>query len=175
VPVPAGLPVRIVIPDLQIDAQVVEMGWVSNGSQSEWDMSVLKKAVGHHVNSAALGVPGNVVISGHNNIYSAEFKPISQSWPPEQGQWQRIDDFTDRSDVLNGLVIHLYNAAGQQFDYTIREFYRLKDTGVSLEQRVKNAHFMQPTADARLTLVTCWPVWSNTHRLIVVAKPAGQP
>jgi len=174
VPAPAGVPVRIVIPALKIDAKVVEMGWTTNGSQSEWDMSVLKEAVGHHINSAPLGVPGNVVISGHNNIYGAEFKPVSQSWPTEPGQWQRVDDFTDRSDILNGLVIHLYNAAGQQFDYTIEEFYRLKDTGVPLEQRVKNASFMQPTSDARLTLVTCWPVWSNTHRLIVVARP-GTP
>jgi sortase (surface protein transpeptidase) len=29
---------------------------------------------------------------------------------------------------------------------------------------------MQSTDDERLTLVTCWPADSNTHRLIIVAR-----
>ena len=28
-----------------------------------------------------------------------------------------------------------------------------------------------PTTDERITLITCWPYTSNTHRLIIVAKP----
>ncbi len=173
-PVSAGLPVRIVIPDLEIAAPVVEMGWqvveTANGPQSEWDMDALKGAVGHHINSAPLGVPGNIVISGHNNIYGREFEPISLAWDDDNRT--RVDDLTDSSDILNGRTIQLFDAAGQQFDYTIRAFYRLHDTGVSLAQRIENARFMQPTTDPRLTLVTCWPPWGNTHRLIVVARRA---
>jgi len=174
-PVSVGPPVRIVIPDLEIAAPVVEMGWqvveTANGPQSEWDMDALKGAVGHHINSAELGEPGNIVISGHNNIFGREFEAISMAWDDDSRA--RVDDYTDSSDILNGRTIQLYNAAGQQFDYTITAFYRLRDTGVSLAQRIENARFMQPTADRQLTLVTCWPPWNNTHRLIVVAQPAG--
>ena len=33
--------------------------------------------------------------------------------------------------------------------------------------------WVQPPENARLTLVTCWPSTSNTHRLIVVAVPVS--
>jgi sortase A len=174
-----GPPVRIVIPDpaIKIDAPVVEMGWevvqTADGPQSEW--VIPKNEAGHHINSAQLGQVGNVVISGHNNLYGRVFEAISLAWPNEPSAIQRVDDFTERSDILNGRIVQLYNAAGQRFDFKITEFYRLKDTGVSSAQRIANARFMQPTDDARLTLVTCWPIWSNTHRLVVVAKPVNQP
>ena len=39
--------------------------------------------------------------------------------------------------------------------------------------RRANAQWIAPTDDERLTLVTCWPYISNTHRLIIVAKPVS--
>ncbi len=170
-PVPV-LPVRIVIPDLELDAGVVEMGWdvvnTAAGPQSEW--VIPKNEAGHHINSAALNRPGNIVISGHNNIEGKVFEAISLAWDDKTKT--RVDDFTDRSEILKGRTIRLYDSAGKAFEYTISDFFRLKDTGVSLAQRIQNARFMAPTDDSRLTLVTCWPPWSNTHRLIVVAVPS---
>jgi sortase A len=173
-PAPAGPPVRVVIPDLHLDAKVVEMGWqvvqTAGGPQSEW--VIPQNEAGHHIDSVQLNTRGNVVISGHNNIYGRVFQPISQAWD-EDGK-TRIDDVTDRSDILDGQTVQLFNTAGERFDYTITAFYRLKDTGVSTEQRIMNARFIQPTTDPQLTLVTCWPPQSNTHRLVVIARPAGQ-
>ncbi len=40
-----------------------------------------------------------------------------------------------------------------------------------LEIRKANAEWIAPTTNERLTLVTCWPKRSNTHRLIIVAEP----
>lgn len=174
----AGDPVRIVIPDLKIDARVVPMGWAAvqtvSGPQSEW--VIPKNEAGHHINSASLGEPGNVVISGHNNIYGRVFENISWAWDAcDASRTTRSDQYTEQCSVLNGRIIQLFNAAGQRFDYTITDFYRLQDTGVSLEQRTKNARFMDPTTEPRLTLVTCWPMTSNTHRLIVLARPVVKP
>jgi sortase A len=44
-----------------------------------------------------------------------------------------------------------------------------------LSVRRKNAQWIMPTGDERLTLVTCWPYeWpGNSHRVIVVARPRG--
>ena len=46
----------------------------------------------------------------------------------------------------------------------------LLEVGASEEQRLANARYIQPTSDARVTLVTCWPYYTNTHRVIVVGK-----
>ena len=75
-------PVRMTIPDLKIDATIVPMGWeviqTKDGPISQW--VIPKDAAGHHINSAGIGEPGNLVISGHNNIYGQVFKPISLAW-----------------------------------------------------------------------------------------------
>jgi len=166
------VPVRIVIPDLKLDAKVVEMGWqiinTAAGAQSDW--VIPKSAAGHHINSASLNETGNVVISGHNNIEGKVFEPVSLAW--DDRTKTTVDALTDRSESLKGRKIQLYNAAGKAFDYTISDFFRLKDSGVSQEDRLKNARFMDSTAERRLTLVTCWPPWNNTHRLVVIAVPA---
>ena len=146
------------------------MSWrvvqTANGPRSDW--VVPKNEAGHHINSAALDEMGNLVISGHNNIYGQVFRRVSLAWNDDQRT--KVDDFTDRSDVLTGRSIQLFDAAGRQFDYIVTDFYRLKDTGVSQEQRIANARFMQPAAEAQVTLITCWPPSSNTHRLVVIAK-----
>jgi hypothetical protein len=171
----ASPPVRLVFADpvIHIDTPVTEMGWTvvqtAAGPQTEW--VIPKNAAGHHIDSVELGQPGNLVISGHNNIYGRVFEPISLAWPTKA---TRVDDVTEKSDILNGRTIQLYNQAGQRFDYVVTDFLRLKDTGVPLARRIENARFMRPTDDTQLTLVTCWPPWSNTHRLIVIAKPAPQ-
>ena len=93
-------------------------------------------------------------------------------------------DLVPSSIDLAGAEVHLITRTGREYvldralrpveeryDYVITEFYRLKDTGVSLAQRVANARYMLPTADTRLTLITCWPPTNNTHRLVVIAVP----
>ena len=50
---------------------------------------------------------------------------------------------------------------------------KLEEAGMPLKVRQKNAQWIMPTGDERLTLVTCWPYeWpGNSHRVIVVARP----
>jgi sortase (surface protein transpeptidase) len=175
VPTPTAspeLPARLVIPDLKIDTEVVEMGWevinTASGAQSEW--IIPKNAAGHHINSATMDQSGNLVISGHNNIDGKVFEAISLAW--DDATRARVDDFTDRSDILTGRKIQLYTATGRPADYIITDFLRLRDSGVSIAQRMQNARFVAPTDESQLTLVTCWPPWSNTHRLVLIAKPS---
>jgi sortase (surface protein transpeptidase) len=39
-----------------------------------------------------------------------------------------------------------------------------------IDLRMSNAQWILPSEDHRLTLISCWPYESNTHRVIVVAK-----
>ena len=72
------------IPDLQIDTLVTDMGWTtvekSDGSTlAEW--KVPDNTAGWAVTSAEFGVPGNIVLSAHNNIFAMVFRNISLAWP----------------------------------------------------------------------------------------------
>ena len=175
--VAAELPVRITIPDLEIDAAVVEMGWkaaeVSGVRTSVWDLDAIKNGMaGHLLNSSLPGQPGNVVIAGHHNIEGEVFKNISLLWSDDDAEVQ-ADGVTYRSQLLDGRTITLSDAAGQEFTYIVDGMYKLPDRDVPQSQRLENGRFMAPTSDPTLTLVTCWPFSNNTHRIVVVAKLAG--
>jgi sortase (surface protein transpeptidase) len=40
-------------------------------------------------------------------------------------------------------------------------------------RRIANARVLLPTADAQVTVFTCWPPWNNTQRLVSIARPAA--
>jgi sortase A len=56
--------------------------------------------------------------------------------------------------------------------YVITEIIYRKDVGVPLADRLAAGQYLAPMPEERVTLVTCWPYGVDTHRLIVVAKPA---
>jgi len=149
-------PTRILAPSIGLDVKVVEMGWRAvrspNGLvSSEW--LVPAQAAGWHKNSAYPGYPGNTVLSGHNNIDGEVFRYISE--------------------LQSGDEIILF-AGDTSYRYQVEQRLILREQGVPLTTRLKNARWIAPTNDIRLTLVSCWPYTGNTHRVIVVAKPVGQ-
>jgi sortase A len=164
---------RIAIPDLGIDAPVVEVGWreveVQGRLQLQWEVASF--AAGHHSDSAMPGQAGNVVISGHHNIEGQVFKNISLSWSDNQAELLE-DGVTMRSRALDGRSVYLYGAAGEQFEYVFDGMYKMPDRYVSEAQRQRNARFIAPTTEPTLTLITCWPYSSNTHRIVAVARLA---
>jgi sortase (surface protein transpeptidase) len=86
---------------------------------------------------------------GHNNIYGSVFK--------------RLVELT-RGAKINILF------QGQQFEFTVTEVRILREAGATPEQKSATLRYFDPTPDTRLTLLSCWPETSNTHR-VVVAKP----
>lgn len=145
-------PIRLVIPAVNIDSKVVPVGWdivEQNGVQySIWH--VADYAVGWHETSARVGEPGNTVLAGHHNINGEVFR--------------------DLVNVEVGDTVELYTTDGV-FTYTVELKTIVKEKGEPLEVRQKNAEWIAPTTDERVTMVTCWPYTNNTHRVIVVAKP----
>lgn len=147
-------PVRVVAPAIDLDADVVPMSWEMVNSKgtmvSRW--VVPADAAGWHVNSAMPGQQENVVLSGHHNIEGKVFRYLV--------------------DLEPGDTVTLY-AGKDTYEYTVTEKYILKEEGMPLDVRQKNAQWIMPTGDDRLTLVTCWPYdWpGNSHRVIVVARP----
>jgi hypothetical protein len=168
-------PVRIRIPDLQIDAQVVRFGWservVDGVTIREWRQEDIAGGVaGHLANSARPGEGDNVVIAGHSNIEGRVFKNLSAAWDESSAEFVE-DGAYYRSSSLEGVSIYLHDARGRVFAYKVESMYKVAEAGVSEEQKQSNARFMRTTWRPTLTVITCWPPHSNTHRVIVVARP----
>ena len=150
------LPSRVVIPSIKVDTPVIELGWSTTKSASgaifsEWDVAAY--AAGWHKNSVLPDEPGNVVMSGHNNILGSVFRELDR--------------------LKRGDSIMVY-AGRRPFEYTVEEVLIVPERNASFEQRKANAQYIDPTAEDRLTLVSCWPRNDNSHRIIVIASPVAE-
>jgi len=145
-------PTRICIPKINVDADVVEVEYKmakENGeTMASW--KVADYAAGFHRGSAYPGHPGNTVIAGHNNIRGRVFRHLL--------------------DLLPGDNIYLY-VDKQEFHYVVTQRLLFKEKGMPWETRLKNAKWIQPTDDERLTLISCWPFIKPDHRVVIIAKP----
>jgi sortase A len=127
-------PSRVVIPSLGVDAPVVQGdGWEE-----------LKMGAGHHIGSANPGERGNMVISGHNDVYGEIFK--------------------DLGDLKLGDGVIVY-AGDTPYTYKVVAKRIVEPSEVSL---------LEATPDATLTLITCYPYLVDTHRIVVIAELANQ-
>lgn len=61
-----GLPTRVVVPAAKVDAPISEVGVVIEDGKPAWETAW--QAVGHHLDSALPGQPGNVVLTGHVSV-----------------------------------------------------------------------------------------------------------
>jgi sortase A len=77
-------------------------------------------------------------------------------------------------DVQPGDEIALY-ADERPYYYKVESVEIVPEKYASQQQRQQNARLIGYYPEERLTLVTCWPYTSSTHRVIVVAKPSVAP
>jgi sortase A len=147
------IPSRLVIPMINLDAPILsvapEIVKIGGVEFQQW-LSPDEFAAGWHETSARLGEVGNTVLNGHHNINGEVFRRLV-----ELVEGDKINVFSDQ---------HL-------FTYQITNKMILSEMYEPLDMRVKNAQWIMPSQDERLTLITCWPYESNTHRLIIVARP----
>lgn len=122
--------VRIQIPAIHVDAPVVQ----GDG----WDQ--LKKGVGQHLGSADPGQVGNVVLSGHDDVFGEIFRDLSNLQPGDQ--------------------VILYTAQ-HQYIYTVTSSQIVEPTQVEV---------MASTGEATVTLISCYPYLIDNKRIVVFAK-----
>lgn len=157
----AAVPVSLRIPAIELDAPVTEMGWhvadVDGVRTTRWDVPA--DSAGWHPNSAKAGAAGNMVISGHQLLGKAVFAPLAMG------------------DVTVGLDVLVTDADGRIFVYRVTDVTDPLpiSTDLAEEEALAAQYAAQPDTDdaARLTLITGWPDFSTTHRIIVVAELIG--
>jgi LPXTG-site transpeptidase (sortase) family protein len=149
-------PERLVIPDIKLDAPILVAGTkkyrIRNATYEQWIVPN-QFAAGWSPESGYPGQSDNVVLFGHHNVNGAVFANLYK--------------------LQTGSTVTVY-AGGRAFNYIVSEVHKVKEKGVAFDQMIENAKWIQPTGDERLTLVTCWPPYQSTYRLIVVALPAPQ-
>ena len=151
-------PVSLRFVELEHTVPVTAMGWriveLDGERTTQWD--VPEESAGWHPNSVGAGGAGNLVISGHQLLGSAVFAPLAQ------GQ------------VKVGQHVLVTDGDGRTFVYRVTQVTDpLPITGKLAEETALAAQFMGPTATPQLTLVTGWPDFTTTHRVIAVAQFLG--
>lgn len=152
-PEPEPMPaVRIIIPKIKVNEKVVEIRLkkMGKGDNTRYVWNTAKYAVGHRSNSAHPGETGNIVLSGHNNVYGEVFRRLNQLEPGDR--------------------IYLYTL-DEEFVYVVHEKALVRAVGATAEDEAKHARYTARTPDETLTLTSCWPYATYTHRIYVVAKP----
>ncbi|MBX3002707.1 MAG: class D sortase [Anaerolineales bacterium] len=123
----------ISIPRLGLNAPVVQ--------GDDWE--ALKRGVGQHIGSANPGENGNLVLSGHNDIYGEVFRHLDQLEPGDE-------------------IVIL--TAETRYVYTVTQRQLVAPTFVEV---------MFPTTDATITLISCYPYMINTQRIIIKGELSG--
>jgi sortase A len=132
-PVPTTGPqqaIRLQIPALSIDAPVVQGdGWEQ-----------LKKGVGQHIGSADPGQKGNLVLSGHNDVFGELFRDLDR--------------------LKEGDQIVVYTAV-RAYTYIVSSSQIVDPTRVDV---------MAATKNSSLTLISCYPYRVDNKRIVVTAE-----
>ena len=148
-------PERILIEEIGLDAPVIIADSVTvmiNDTEVTQFLVPEKYAAGWHENSTPLGEVGNTVISGHHNAYGKVF--------------ENLVDLKEDSEMV--LI-----SDGVEYRYTVIRRLILPEKEQPLDVRLENGRWMMPSDDERVTLITCWPKNTNSHRLILVATPSS--
>jgi sortase A len=125
-------PFLLTIPAISLEAVVVE------GTESK----ALSKAPGLDARGVYPGMPGNVIIAAHRNIF---------------GAW-----FRDLDELQHGDEIYISSGA-TKITYIVESVQTVPDDDLSV---------LKPSASSSLTLITCDLPVSSGRRIVVRAFPA---
>jgi sortase A len=124
----------LLLPTIWNDAAPVVQG-------DGWEQ--LKKGIGQHIGSGNPGVPGNLVLSAHNDIFGELFHDLDKLKPGDQ---------------------ILVSTGSNQFEYRVTGLKIVEPTDVSV---------MEPTSRSTITLISCYPYLIDNQRIVVFGELVG--
>jgi sortase A len=140
-PTPTGTPAPAPTPDSPTGVRFVIPAIGVDAPMVEGDdWETLKHGIGHRIGSAWPGEAGNVVISAHTDIHGAIFRDLGSLRP--------------------GDVVLAYTPAGV-YHYEVVWSRRVLPTETSV---------IAPSSEPILTMITCYPPFIATHRIVVMAR-----
>jgi sortase A len=149
-PLPA---IRLSIPAINLNVSIKEtspkLQTSSNGQNYfMWDPPV--NAAGHYDSSGNPGEGRNIVLDGHNNTLGEVFRDLNKLTTGDQ-------------------IILLTNAG--EFYYQVLDKIIIPYVGseAKADQQIQSLTASQ--SSEQVTLISCWPYTTFTHRIVVIAVP----
>jgi LPXTG-site transpeptidase (sortase) family protein len=152
-PISASPITRMSVPAINLDAPVLQVGWMQNPVTALQEWTVARYAVGHHYLSGLPGEGTNIVFSSHVAGYGKLFANLDK--------------------LLPGELITLYEG-DIEHSYTVTSQVLIPAEGPTPEEQIANLKLLDPTNHEQLTLITCWPATGPdkySQRLVVIAEP----
>ena len=145
-PLPAT---RLSIPAIGLNTSVVESYPKQQADGSLiWDPPGY--AAGHYDSSGNPGEGRNIVFQGHNNMAGEVFRDLNQLVPGDE--------------------IILLTDSGE-FHYQVQQNIIIPYVGHEAEANVQIGALSAPQSSEMVTLISCWPYYTFTSRIVVVAVP----
>jgi sortase A len=145
-PLPAT---RLSIPAIGLNTSVVESYPIQQRDGSFiWDPA--NYAAGHYNSSGNPGGGRNIVFNGHNNIAGEVFRDLNKLVPGDE--------------------IILLTDAGE-FHYQVQQKVIIPYVGNEAEANLQIGALSAPQSSEMVTLISCWPYYTFTSRIVVVAVP----
>ena len=136
----ANLPVLTPGPQQPIQIDIPAIG-IQNWPVVQGDgWDQLKKGVGQHIGSANPGTSGNVVLAGHDDVFGEVFRNLDKLQPGDQ------------------VIL-----------YTMQQQYIYLVTGTRIVEP-SQVEVMDPTSEATVTLISCYPYMVDNQRIVVFAR-----
>jgi sortase A len=147
----------LAIPVIGLNSSIVEIFpneiVSSNGEvKSEWEP--VADAVGHYSTSGNPMGGRNIVLSGHNNTLGEVFRDLEKLIPGDE--------------------IILFTEIGE-YHYLVQKKYFIPYLGFEADGDAKLQLFSAPQSSEMVTLISCWPYATNSHRIVIIAvsSPSG--
>lgn len=155
-PTPSPLPpFRLQIPALDMDWPVMPSKPVLADSSREeeiWEWGIIDSAVTYLPTSSRPGQGGNVILFGHNNTKGQVFRFLP--------------------DVHLGDTIIVHTPLGTYY-YQVDEKLVVPYRADPAAGEALLTYYYGDFDGERLTLVSCYPYWTNADRILVIASPAS--
>jgi sortase A len=150
VPLPA---IRLSIPAIKLNISVQEISPVEKAlsrgeTKTVWDAPAF--AAGHYMTSGYPEGGRNIVFIGHNNMQGKVFRSLDELNPGDA-----VILFTEQ----------------KEFHYQVQKKFFVPYLGAEEEGDFKLQEYAAPQSTEMVTLISCWPYATNSHRIVIVAVP----
>ena len=145
-PLPAT---RLSIPAIGLNTSVVE-SYPKQQADGSFIWDPPNYAAGHYDSSGNPGGGRNIVFNAHNNMAGEVFR--------------------DLNNLVPGDEIILLTDAGE-FHYQVQQKVIIPYVGHEAEANVQIGALSAPQSSEMVTLISCWPYYTFTSRIVVVAVP----
>lgn len=149
-PLPAT---RLSIPAIDLNVSIKETSpklQTSPDGQNYYVWDPPAYAAGHHDSSGNPGEGRNIVLDGHNNTLGEVFRDLNK--------------------LTTGDQIILLTDVGE-FYYQVQEKIIIPYVNSEAQADQQIQSLTAPQSSEQVTLVSCWPYTTFTHRIVVIAVP----